>query len=71
MRRLQGGMDKVLTSVSVVGLMAVGFSGSATAQDGASEEADSNVIVVTAQKRSQDVQDVPISIAVFSADALE
>ena len=32
---------------------------------------DETEIVVTAQKRSENVQDVPISIAAFSGDSLE
>ena len=32
---------------------------------------DDTTIVVTAQKRSENVQDVPISIAAFSGDSLE
>ena len=35
------------------------------------QAADSGEIVVTAQKRSENVQDVPISIAAFSGDTLE
>ena len=67
----QGKAAKFLISASIAGLIATGFSGSASAQDRADEEAENNVIVVTAQKRSEDVQDVPISIAVFSAESLE
>lgn len=56
------------------------FAGAASAQetaaigDGAAEQGEgahnSGVIVVTAQKREQDVQDVPISMAVVSGDEL-
>jgi len=35
------------------------------------EPADNGEVVVTAQKRSENVQDVPISIAAFSGDTLE
>ena len=71
MKHGQGRATKFLITASIAGLMATGFSGSAAAQDRADEEAENNVIVVTAQKRSEDVQDVPISIAVFSAESLE
>lgn len=44
----------------------------AAAQPAAEEQAaDNGDIVVTAQKRSENVQDVPISIAAFSGDTLE
>jgi iron complex outermembrane receptor protein len=46
----------------------------AAAQDSVAAEepaAESDEIVVTAQKRSENVQDVPISIAAFSGDTLE
>lgn len=46
----------------------------AVAQDAAdhpaAEQDDGNVIIVTAQKRAQDVQDVPISMTVVSGDDL-
>ena len=43
----------------------------ADAQPEAAPAADTGEIVVTAQKRSENVQDVPISIAAFSGDTLE
>ena len=56
------------------------FTGAASAQEtvetgGSAEEQgestqNSGIIVVTAQKREQDVQDVPISMAVISGDSL-
>ncbi|MCB1632873.1 MAG: Plug domain-containing protein, partial [Pseudomonadales bacterium] len=36
----------------------------------AADDADDGAIIVTAQKREQDVQDVPISMAVVSGDTL-
>jgi iron complex outermembrane receptor protein len=46
----------------------------AAAQDAGAEEADErglNVIVVTAQKRTEDMQDVPVSLQVLGGEALE
>ena len=43
----------------------------AAAQAAEEQPADDGAIVVTAQKRSENVQDVPISIAAFSGDTLE
>lgn len=48
---------------------AAAIPGTAFAQD-AEEGVDDNVIIVTAQKREQDVQDVPISMSVVSGDTL-
>src|SRR4029453_9376680 len=42
-----------------------------SAQPPEEQAADNGEIVVTAQKRSENVQDVPISIAAFSGDTLE
>ncbi|MEO9599508.1 TonB-dependent receptor [Parasphingorhabdus sp.] len=42
----------------------------AHSQDG-QEEVDSNVIVVTAQRREQSVLDVPISVAIFDTEMIE
>ncbi|OAO00644.1 hypothetical protein A8B75_18120 [Sphingomonadales bacterium EhC05] len=56
---------------SLAAALVAGQAAAATAQDGVDEEAaDDNVIVVTAQKRAQNVQDVPISIAAFSEQQL-
>lgn len=65
-------------SALLCGTAAIFLGGAAHAQDQQapvdetrSVEANSNVIVVTAQKREQDVQDVGISIAAFGAGQLE
>lgn len=53
-------------------IAAIAFAAPALAQDAAAEgETASDEIVVTAQKRSESVQTVPISIAAFSGESLE
>ncbi|MBD59500.1 MAG: hypothetical protein CL808_05190 [Citromicrobium sp.] len=73
------GILKSTTAVAVLGL-ALCWSGQASAQDTADEpEAETqaprtqllNEIVVTAQKREQRLQDVPVSITAVSGDTLE
>ncbi len=55
------------SATSVLALSAPAF-----AQDSAEDEVSGNdVIVVTAQKRAQNLQDVPIAIAAFDTEALE
>ena len=55
-------------SAAVVGAVAFGFAGVAAAQDGPSTVDD---IIVTAQKREQNLQDVPIVVTSLSQEALE
>lgn len=52
---------------------AIALSAPAMAQGtGSNDEAtDRNIIIVTAQKKEQDLQDVPITIAAFNAEQLE
>ena len=51
--------------------LALGFSVPSFAQDAADEEIDNNEIIVTAQKRAESIQDVPVAVSVISGDALE
>jgi iron complex outermembrane recepter protein len=52
--------------------LALGLSVPAMAQDaGADDESFSNEIIVTAQKREQNIQDVPVAVSVISGAALE
>ncbi|MCH8203101.1 MAG: TonB-dependent receptor, partial [Proteobacteria bacterium] len=58
---------KVLLGASVFALAATGvLAPAASAQEGVIEE-----IIVTAQKREQNIQDVPISISTLSGDTLQ
>jgi outer membrane receptor protein involved in Fe transport len=43
----------------------------AFAQEAAADEVDPNEIVVTAQKKAENLQDVPIAVSAFSQDSLE
>jgi len=60
----------------MVSLMALGIAlaAPAAAQDAASsagqDGADGNIIIVTAQKRAEAIQDVPIAVSAFSAETL-
>ena len=53
--------------ITCCGLILLGLSSAIVAQDGVGIEE----VVVTAQRREQNLQDVPISITAFSADAVE
>ena len=68
MNRFNSGA-RLLISVSVAAMLTV----PAYAQSNADEAnpPDDGTIIVTAQKRAEDVQDVPIAVSAFSADALE
>ncbi len=61
--------------LSTISIASMGFGSVAYAQDEApqAEEAsdDDNVIIVTATKREQTLQDVPISVSVTSAETIE
>ncbi|MFZ1742350.1 MAG: TonB-dependent receptor [Pontixanthobacter sp.] len=58
-----------LVSVLLAGT-ALGASGAAMAQEQAAEKPDRDIIVVTAQKRSQDLQDVPVAITAMGTEKL-
>ncbi|MEP6869261.1 MAG: TonB-dependent receptor, partial [Novosphingobium sp.] len=59
----------MLASTAAIAQTGVGQSGAAQAADATVD--DSNIIVVTAQNRSQDVNDVPIAIDVVSGESLK
>ena len=63
---------RTTVSAAVVGACAFGFAGVASAQDAPQESATSiDDIIVTAQKREQNLQDVPIVVTTLSEDLLE
>jgi iron complex outermembrane recepter protein len=60
--------------LSTISIASIGLASAAHAQDEApqaEEAADENVIIVTATKREQTLQDVPISVSVTSAETIE
>lgn len=63
---------RMTASASVLALSMTGLLGSgiAAAQDDGAE-ADDNIIIVTAQKREQDILDVPVAVTALSAETLE
>ena len=61
--------NKTLLRISASALSLV--SASAFAQEAAEETVDTNEIIVTAQKRAENLQDVPIAVSAFSQDSLE
>ncbi len=50
--------------------LAFGLSVPAFAQDGAEETVDSNEIIVTAQKREENLQDIPLAVSVIGGEAI-
>ena len=61
---------KIMSSTSVVMLALCALSGQAQAQE-AKAEGGLEEIVVTAQKRTQNVQDVPVAVSVTTAADIE
>lgn len=63
------------TMLSTISVASLGLGTVAYAQDTApqaeEEASEDNVIIVTATKREQTLQDVPISVSVTSAEAIE
>ena len=53
--------------ITSFGILLLGFSSAIVAQD----EVGIEEVVVTAQRREQNLQEVPISVSAFSADAVE
>lgn len=58
--------------LSSIALSSIGFSAPAWAQDAMAEEAGSaDEIIVTARRREESLQDVPIAVSAFSGEALQ
>jgi outer membrane receptor protein involved in Fe transport len=58
-------------SAAVVGAVAFGFAGAASAQDNQQGPTTVDDIIVTAQKREQNLQDVPIVVTTLSQETLQ
>ena len=78
---MRGMKRKAIERASFASVLAIAcgtFTAPALAQDGSlgtgesdAEADDGNVILVTAQKRSQDIQDVPLAISAFDASVID
>jgi iron complex outermembrane receptor protein len=64
-------MKSLSTRISLLAGTALAVTALPPAQAHAAEADDSNVIVVTAQKREQDVQDVPIAVTALGGETLQ
>ncbi|SIN82234.1 TonB-dependent Receptor Plug Domain [Parasphingorhabdus marina DSM 22363] len=64
-------LSRIRTAVSVGALVLAGLSHTAWAQDISEEAADENIIIVTAQKKSQDIQNVPLAISAFDSGTID
>ena len=62
--------NKLLVSLAV-SMALYGANLSAEETDGAEEEENSNIVVVTAQKRTERVTEVPIAISVFPQESID
>lgn len=60
---------RTTVSAAVVGAVVFGFAGVAAAQEGPTQTVDD--IIVTAQKREQNLQDVPIVVTSLSSETLD
>ncbi|MFT4076744.1 MAG: TonB-dependent receptor [Asticcacaulis sp.] len=60
-----------LSGVVAAILMGASFGAQAQTTDAAAAPADPTIVVVTAQKRKENIREVPLSISVLSADKLE
>ena len=65
-RNLQ--LRTTVSAAAVIGAVAFGFAGAAAAQEAPATVDD---IIVTAQKREQSLQDVPVVVTSLSEEALE
>lgn len=62
---------KSLNRVLMAALCTSAMTAPAYAQDAGAEEVDDNVIIVTATRRAQDVQDIPLAVTAISPVQLE
>ena len=62
---------RVLNRVLMAAMCSTAMATPAFAQDAGAEETDDSVIIVTAQRRAQDVQDIPLAVTAVSPVQLE
>jgi iron complex outermembrane receptor protein len=61
---------RATSALPLAALVMMAFAAPAMAQDAEEENVDTGEIIVTAQKRSENVQDVPVAVSVLSGEAL-
>ncbi|MBY6014841.1 TonB-dependent receptor [Qipengyuania gaetbuli] len=78
MNFIRTGHKTAVRTALLAGAAALALPGAAIAQDAdadedvaAEEEADSNVIIVTATKREQTLQEIPVAVSVTTAETIE
>ena len=76
MNFILNGRKAAVRTALLAGAAALALPGVAIAQDAeedvaAEEEADSNVIIVTATKREQTLQEIPVAVSVTTAETIE
>lgn len=69
-RSLRSASSILATAIGLAAAPAVSAQDAASAEPSATEDFESNVIVVTARKQEESLQEVPVSVAVISGEAL-
>ena len=64
-------MNKTRLALAAAAALASGASGLASAQTAPTPDGDTQTVIVTSQKRKEDIRQVPLSVSVLSGEALK